>query len=365
MLASGAMLYLNADSEIIQRLADGRDLEAVDAVGALIVLYNNALMLSARALTADTAKVIFDGNNRTIKQLMDKTEEVKRLKEAGADPDTIRRLKVQNESLRTEIAGYEQGAALLKSQIQGATVERDQAVRALAERHREVESLKSELGSYRTPASEQKPYITCFVMLPYEGYGDVFDALQRILETKPYFWQVSRADHESRARKIDDNVKLWLDRSHCYIAEITDQRGSIMMELGYSYWKYTERPRLLLHKEDMPEPKATADLAGTIWAKYSWRSETPLSQRIQALKETIEKQRDFASLRGEKRFLSIHSMPSDISPEVGKRICAQYKTIEDYIQAVATDESNVCQTTDVKSHLVRYIRDELKTLAGN
>ncbi len=368
-LSSGAMLYLNANSNIIQRLAGG-DLGDPDIASVIRVLYNNAVMLSARALTADTAKVIFDGNNRTIAQLMDKTEAVKRLREAGADPDAVRRLKVQNDDLRTDISRLEQGTEGLRKKLWEITEERDGLTREIDDQKRQMTRMEADIKAYRALAKPEPPssYITCFVMLPFAGYDDIFEELQGILEVKPYFWRVARADQETRARTVNDSVKQWLDRSHCYIAEITARRSSVMMELGYAYWDYRDRPLLLLQRVPPPDgvsKDSIVDLAGVIRVEYEWDKSVSLEDRRSALSDKILTHKEFAQQRGAAHYLSSLSISAGISPEARKQLCAEFRTIEQYVQAVDEDLSAVTKKVPLLgAGMARDIRDQLKELAG-
>lgn len=62
-------LHLNADNPTVIRLCDN-DLEQEVARLSLLTLYNNAMMLSARTLSADATRVMFDQYNRLIELLL-------------------------------------------------------------------------------------------------------------------------------------------------------------------------------------------------------------------------------------------------------------------------------------------------------
>ncbi|HOG48661.1 MAG TPA: hypothetical protein PLB78_18685, partial [Anaerolineae bacterium] len=357
MMTAGAILHLNANSEIIQSLA-ARSLEDRETTGVMIALYNNALMLSARALTADQAKKIFDGNNSTIKQLMDKSDEIKRLKAAGADPDAIRRLTRQVEDLRQEVDA-------LSARCKKIATERDELAAQLEGERRSVVSLSAQVEKWRSHEAPepQANYVTCFVMLPFhDDYKGFFEALQRVLETTPYFWQVSRADQEARKKRIDDNVKAWIDQRHCYVAEITDLNGNVMMEVGYAYWRYPERPFLLLCREG--RDLHIADLGGAILAVYAWHPDR-MDQNVELLRRVIAKQHEFARQQGATHYLSVHSMPPIVVRAMGEAISGRYRTIEQYVQAVDEDVERVLrEVPGLTRGLAQDIRDHLVKIAG-
>ena len=77
-----------------------------------------------------------------------------------------------------------------------------------------------------SPTDQQ--HTICFVALPFKDdekfkYETVLlPALRKILEGKPYYWQVVRADARYYANTIDRNIAEWIKRAHVYIADISD-----------------------------------------------------------------------------------------------------------------------------------------------
>jgi hypothetical protein len=296
-VTGGGILYVNANNPVVQKLADF-DLFDYEIQNVLIVIYNNALMLSLqgqkRAMTPENAKRVFDGNNRAIEALMNKIYEVREL--------------------------------------------RAQEFVAITDEPSSVEKTV-EVGQSAQPRQEgvnQTLHTTCFVALPFtQEYEIVYEALQDVLEAAPYFWEVVRADERFFANDIPKNVAYWIARSHCYAVDLSEGNANVMMELGHIYWGYPSRPLFLLQRENT-EPLHQKDLGARLRITYPW-GDSPNRKRIaDALREEIKKFEDIKQLHGRAHYLSALAMQAEwISSKLAQALAEQYETVEDLLNVEA------------------------------
>ncbi len=132
------------------------------------------------------------------------------------------------------------------------------------------EAAKGELLNYRD-------HIICMVALPFRDnqtfpYETVLlPAIRRVLELKPYYWQVVRADEQYFEETIERNVGVWMQRAQAYIADISDLNSNVLMELGYMRWGRRggkeKQPVVVLERIDATSHKIS-DLAGVIRITY-------------------------------------------------------------------------------------------------
>jgi molecular chaperone HtpG len=295
-LTGGGTLYVNSNNPVIQKLADS-DLSDPEIQDIMAVIYHNALMLStqgARAyLPAESAKKVFESNNRTIATLMNKIYEVREL----------------------------QTKLLLQSG--------DIPVIA------DTEELGEPIGSIQS-IPQKTEHITCFVTLPFqEEYEVVLDALRDVLEVAPYFWEVVRDNEQYFASDVPHNVGQWIARAHCFIVEISECNENTMMELGYMYWSYPDIPLLLLQREGTE--RRMANLGERIRVSYPWEETPNRSTIVAKLKEEIKKHDRIKGMKGEKHFLSERIMQQSWIPkDLAKTLSEQYETVEDLL----ADEPN-------------------------
>jgi hypothetical protein len=315
-------LYVNASNPIIQSLAnlDVLDPELRDVVFAL---YHNALMLTsqgARAgLTPGNARLIFEGNNRTISSLINKIQELKKLKAHN-------------------LPALEHGTG---------------------------SKTASDAPPYRTSSqssSLQQEHVTCFVAIPFdEKYDSVLEALRDVLEVAPYYWQVARADQKLFKQHLSRNVAEWIARAHCYVADITDQNGNVMMELGHAYWGYHDRPLVIIHQKG--RKRHLIDLADSRRIEYPWGDPPDQKLIAQTFRTEIANTDELWTLRkcSMPRYLSTRIFSgSGAHDRVTESITQKYSTVEAFLGAnLKTMSATTGFPEGMLSHLQKFVKDNL------
>lgn len=331
-ISAGGILYVNANNPIIQKLAD-LDLADYEVQDVMIVIYNNALMLSTQgarmALAPESAKKIFEGNNRAIGALMAKIYEVRDLK--------AQQLAEMGERAASQLAG--KGAARVGLQAATPTVA-------------------------ASPAVDQTKHIQCLIALPFDdAYNVVFEALCDVLEAAPYFWQVVRADKRYFKNDVPNNMAAHIARAHCFAVDITELNENVMMELGHMYWAYPERPLMLLQREGTQS--RVVDLGGKLRIKYPW-AETPNQERIAAaLRDEIKKFDDVKNLKGEAHYLSARLLRADfIPPKVAAALAERFETAEELVEKDPGDISRSIGARLAPGGVVQSVQDYLRDVCG-
>lgn len=302
MVSGGGVLYVNAISPIVKKLVDldvAGDYETQDV---MLAIYHNALMLSAQGsrmvITPESAKRVFDGNNRAIAALMNKIYEVRDLK--------------AKQLVLVETA--EMGASTAAS-----------ATPAIPSAH---------------SAIEQTEHVTCFVALPFAPeYDVVLEALRDVLEVSPYFWEVVRADKRFFAQDVPNNVAQWIARAHCYAVDLSEGNENVMMELGQIYWGYPERPLFLLQREGTE--RRLTDLGGYLRITYPWSESVSPNRKQMAdtLRTEIKKFDNIKKLKGKAHYLSARAMQIDWIPsKLSQTLAEHYTTVEELL---AQDAQNI------------------------
>jgi molecular chaperone HtpG len=300
------ILYLNADNLTIQRLVKMNPYseEAEDARGSI---YNNALMLAQQLLTPESAELMFRGFNRVIDKMITQTIEIQ---------DLQRKLAAAQFELRER--------------------EPDNANTLLTE------------------------HVSCFVALPFkETYNMLFQALRALLENKPYFWQILRADELHLAENISGSVEQHIARAHCYVAEISDGNPNVFLELGMM--KIYRRPTILLRRQGVTTEYA--DIKGAIYLSYPVQEDNKISfeDLVVALGEEFEKNSSIKELHGSAHYLSPILLHQDWIPErVARLLSKEYITVENFV-AQAPDQA-ARQIGLARGGTIADIQDYLRTV---
>jgi molecular chaperone HtpG len=325
-VSGGGLLYVNANNPVMQKLAD-LDLTDYEMQDVMLAIYHNALVLSTQgarmALTPDNAKKVFESNNRTIASLMSKIYEVRDLK--------VRQLVLPKDSTSVAVAAMEPEAL---------------AVPSMAD-------------------APQTSHITCFVALPFAAeYEVVFEALRDVLEVRPYFWQVVRGDKRFLANDVPDNVFAWMRRAHCYAADISEANENVMMEAGFMYWAFPNRPLLVLQREGTE--RRLPDLGGRLRITYPSDGEDLQRQITDALRAEIAKFDKVKLLQAQAHWLSARVLNEldYVSGTLASRLADEYETIE---SLVAADPQLVAQRIGPRiapPGVVQAIQEYLTEICG-
>lgn len=291
-------LHLNVSNPTVKRLASAVRAEW-DAVveNALVSLYNNALLLLAKALTPKAVRTMF-GQFGTVTDLM------------------------------------------------LAAAEQERALRG------EVVALRAQVRELKGPsADERTAHVSCFVALPYrEAYAEVYAALEAVLESPPYFWDVIRAKDELHKGMLWENIKQHLARAHCFIVDLSEPNPNVLIELGRM--DSFDRPKLLLRRVGAPE--LPADLSGHSYFEYDPASPT-LREDLRAV---IESHKGLSPLRGRLRHLSHHTLVAlGFGDDFARKLAAAYDTCEAFVNA---EPAVIAERLGVGGALVRAAQSELR-----
>lgn len=295
-------LHLNADNPTIRKLAERPNLRDEVSRHALVSLYNNALMLLARALPVEAIQVMFGQYNQVIERMLSLAAE-------------------QNELQRTVIA------------------------------------LRSELDEMRdartdTDRGDMDPYVSCFVAMP---FGDpraiqIFDAVRAVLEDRPYYWRVVRADDTVEHPGLWGNLKAKLLRAHCCIAILGDPvNHNVMIEIGRM--EALERPLLLLR--DVTAPELPTDLKGLLYGELD-AGATDLAESV---RDVLSRQDPLRHLTGD-RYLSaaVLQREADLGERVSREISRRYLTWKAFLDA---DTEQVAALVGTRPVIIQAAKDSL------
>jgi molecular chaperone HtpG len=295
-------LHLNADNPTIQKLAARGSLRDEVSRQALVSLYNNALMLLARALRVEDVQTMFVQYNQVIELML---------------------------SLAAERADFE---------------------RDLHARQVEIGEL---LRSAQGDTTGLDPYVSCFVAMPFsdDRAGSVYQAVRSVLEDHPYFWRVVRADDTVEQPGLWPNLKTKLLRAHCYIAILTGTLNpNVMIETGRM--EALQRPLLLLR--DAAAAELPANLNGLLYEELR-ASGSDLTEEV---RNAIVRQDRLKTLQG-PRYLSETALKryAFLEGEVSRKISRMFPTWDEFIQA---DADHVARQIGANRHTVQAAQESLK-----
>jgi molecular chaperone HtpG len=287
-------LHLNADNPTIQKLAARPNLRDEVSHRALVSLYNNALMLLARALRVQDVQAMFVQYNQVIELML---------------------------SLAAERTEFES---------------------ALNARQIEVE----ELRSAETTAGGLDPYVSCFVAMPFRDQRatDIYQAVRAVAEDAPYFWRVVRADDTVEKPGLWLNLKAKLLRAHCYIVIMTGEMNpNVMIEIGRM--EAIGRPILILR--DPAAAELPVDLHGLLFEELG-STGGDLAGEVRAV---LSRQEQFRNLRG-ARFLSEAALKryAGLDGGISRRIIPDFPTWDAFLGA---DPGQIARQAGISPSIVR------------
>jgi molecular chaperone HtpG len=292
-------LHLNAENPTIQKLATRATLNDDVSRHALLSLYNNALMLLARALTVEDVQAMFVQYNQVIELMLSLAED------------------------RTKFE------------------------RRLNARQTELD----ELRNTETSLTVLDPYISCFVAMPFRDprATAIFEALREVLEDAPYHWRVVRADDEIERAGLWDNLKSRMLRAHCYVAILTEPvNPNVMIEVGRM--EALERPMLLLRDAAAAEPPS--DLAGHLYEAVTATG----ADLVQAVRDVIQRQTALRDLRGARYLSETILRREGLSGEASRKISSLYPSWDTF---VGTDPHEISSKVGVKPAMVEAVQTAL------
>jgi len=263
-------LHLNADNWTIRKLAARPNLHDNVSQQALVSLYNNAAMLLAHTLRPQELQKMFVQYNQAIELML---------------------------SLAAERADLE----------------------------RSLNARQSELDESNQPRTGVDagldPYVSCFIAMPFKDprAQRIYDAVRTVLEDKPFYWRVVRADDSVEQPGLWENLKAKMLRAHCYIAILTQEfNPNVMIEIGRM--EALERPLVLLREINAPD--LPADLKGLLYAEL----DADLGKLEHRVREEVSRQEPLHRLNGD-RFLSegLLKRVTDLNDRLCREISHKYQ----------------------------------------
>lgn len=294
-------LHLNADNSTIKKLAARPNLRDEVSRQALVSLYNNALMLLARALRVQDVQTMFVQYNQVIELML---------------------------SLAAERSEFES---------------------AFNARQIEVDELR---GAQSDPEGLD-PYVSCFVAMPFRDSRarEIYQAIRAVAEDSPYFWRVVRADDTVEQPGLWENLKTKLLRAHCYIAVLTGEvNPNVMIEIGRM--EAIQRPLLLL-RDSAAAAELPADLHGLLYEELRATGGDLAGE----VRDALARQERLRGLRGH-RYLSEAALKryASLDGEVSKKISRTYPTWDEFLRA---DAALVARQVGLHHTIVQAIQTSL------
>jgi hypothetical protein len=229
--------------------------------------------------------------------------------------------------------------------------ERTQFERRLNARQVELDELR---GGADGP--ERDPYVSCFVAMPFSDAraAEIYDAIRAVLEDKPYYWRVVRADDNTEMPGLWSNLKAKLLRAHCYVAVFTgDLNANVMIEIGRM--EALERPLLILR--DGAASELPADLHGLLFEELKATG----SKLRGEVADALGRQQALQVLKGRDRFLSetVLTRDASLSEQASRQISRRYPAWQGFLDA---DSGIVASQIGIPRHLVDAVKETLRAL---
>lgn len=274
-------------------------------------------------------------------------------------------------------------SAILNSQhlltTKNAQIMHGQVVRLLhrlLEQHERVSGLNDELRNVRMQILEYKErqvsldadlpdHVLIFMITPFaDEYKVLEDAVRRVFERAPYFFEVRLARDYTFKAGLLDNVREHMVRAHGFVAEVTEQKPNVMFEVGAAMMPDDGRPVFTLRAEGaiLPVP---ADFKEKLLIPYGSLSD-PTEKLENDIRRAFEKDGRVIHdginellNRRKKRFLSravIEELQVRLEDNQMRRLMQKYRTIEDVLDA---SDAEVAGNTSIPDFLIPAIKGDL------
>jgi len=257
-ISGAGVLYLNADNDVIQQLAQEYPRrEDVEEVDVLTTIYNNALMLSApRSLTLENARRIFDSNNRTIRALISKINEVRELRQRAlaADPAHMQALEAELHRLQAEVSRLQEENQRL------------------------------------TPAAPVLPAVrtACFARPYRPEFAEIEDAIKRVFR-KEMGVRLETVVEKPEDLVVWQNIQAKIRNSHFLVADITGANPNVLIEVGYAMG--AGKPVVLIQRQD-DDTRVPFDVQPFLRLFYTVVQATDGRKVVALLSDELERAKD-------------------------------------------------------------------------
>jgi hypothetical protein len=129
-----------------------------------------------------------------------------------------------------------------------------------------LDALSHMLGS-KTSSTTAINEARCFVALPYRvEFDPVWTTVRSVLEAPPYHWKVVRADSEIHEPSLLDGVLQHIAGSRRFIADVSGESASVLLELGMMLQKDNQSTLVLADEQTFS--RLPTDMKGTICMVY-------------------------------------------------------------------------------------------------
>lgn len=130
-----------------------------------------------------------------------------------------------------------------------------------------LDGLEHSLGGRTAAAPRTTAQPRCFVALPYRpSFDPVWTAVREVLEAPPYGWTVIRADLDVREPSVLEGVLYHIENSRRFVADISGNSASVLIELGMMLQKDAQSTLLLADEQTFA--RLPADIKGAICMVY-------------------------------------------------------------------------------------------------
>ncbi len=301
-------IYLNANNATIQALSM-LNLRTDVASNAIRAIYSNALMLAQHLITPQNAELMFAQFNRVIDLLIEQTSKL----------DILQQQAKQIEQVKQP----------------------EQASQPTSEPH----------------SSTLRSHVSCY-LLASEQPDTLFQALTALLQDRPYYWQLVRAENREAMTGTLPLMPEALVQADCFVVEMSHASPEHMLELGMML--ALKRPLLLLCAQDAVDgTKQLAAFSQTAYQLYD-RQQSPdgLAEQLNAI---LQQQAAFQQLasQGRPKFLSTGMLHgAGLSATLVEAVCRAYSTVEAFLHAEPTQ---IAEQLTASKHMIaalqEYVRD--------
>jgi hypothetical protein len=227
--------------------------------------------------------------------------------------------------------------------------ERADLERSLVARQTELKELQA---ANHDSATGLDPYVSCFVAMPFSDQraAAIYEAVRAVLEDKPYFWRVVRADDSAELPGLWSNLRAKLVRAHCYVAILTGTvNPNVMIEIGRM--EALERPLLLLR--DAAAPELPADLRGLLYEEL----DTSGADLIDEVRQALARQDALRSMEGARSLSeTVLTRYTKLDSQVSQAISRRYPTWQEFIDAPS---DRVAHEVDLPHYIVDGVKQAL------
>lgn len=211
-------------------------------------------------------------------------------------------------------------------------------------------------------------HVLIFMITPFaDQYKKLEDAVRRVFERAPYYFEVRLARDYTHTSSLFANVREHILRASAFIADISELNPNVMLELGAALFTQDGRQRPVFSLRSQNALKdVPADLQEKLYIYYD-ALDTSVENLEAKIREAFERDGrpihdDLRTLvnQRKKRFLSrmlLSGLRTQLRPKELEGMLKNYATVEDLLAAAPTD---IIKATGLDEYLVVAIQGELK-----